>query len=467
MREAIGSLSPHVACAMDPGDLERRLRDQPALGALVRVLMAGHALPAAELEAAVGTEARAALEDAGVVEADPVRGERALRASVALAPVDDLLIASDRVDRHVAGAPDFVLGPGPSTRALASLLLQKPLDAALDLGCGCGYLACRMAAGARRVVATDINPRAVELSRFNATLNGLDGIECREGSLFEPVANEAFDLIACNPPYVIAPSTTFVYRDGGVDVCRSVAREAPEHLTDGGTLLMGCNWPVRRGGDTERELAGWLTLDGCGVWVLCGRGADAATYASSWIQQQIGDPREARAARAEWLAYLREQAIESVGSGYVILRRREHGRGWLRFGTLPALRGEAGGAVERGLAAQALLAELDDDAALLEARLVPAPGLERIVHDRLAEDGWQPHSVELRLREGLCFAARVDPMAPRLIEQLDGNRTLGEAGEALATALGWQGDTFQRSLPALARRLLELSILTPAADADE
>ena len=38
-------------------------------------------------------------------------------------------------------------------------------------------------------MATDVNQRALRLSRFNAELNGVAGrIEVREGSFFEPVA---------------------------------------------------------------------------------------------------------------------------------------------------------------------------------------------------------------------------------------------------------------------------------------
>ena len=40
----------------------------------------------------------------------------------------------------------------------------------------------------------------------------------RDGSFFEPVAGETFDLIATNPPFVISPATgeRLVYRDSGL-----------------------------------------------------------------------------------------------------------------------------------------------------------------------------------------------------------------------------------------------------------
>ena len=65
----------------------------------------------------------------------------------------------------------------------------------LDIGTGSGLLAVHAAAHADRVVAVDINPRALRFAEFNAALNAVDNVEWREGSLFEPVAGEPCNLI--------------------------------------------------------------------------------------------------------------------------------------------------------------------------------------------------------------------------------------------------------------------------------
>src|SRR5690606_16888635 len=101
--------------------------------------------------------------------------------------------------------------------------LQFPddVDSVLDLGTGCGIQAMHARRFARRVVATDISERALRYARLNAGLNGLDGIEFRLGSLYEPVAGERFDRIVTNPPFVITPRTpevpAYEYRDGGLE----------------------------------------------------------------------------------------------------------------------------------------------------------------------------------------------------------------------------------------------------------
>lgn len=72
----------------------------------------------------------------------------------------------------------------------------------LDLCTGTGIVAIKAAqAEAERVVAVDLNPEAVENAKFNAHKFRLSQIEVQEGSLFEPVGEETFDVITINPPY--------------------------------------------------------------------------------------------------------------------------------------------------------------------------------------------------------------------------------------------------------------------------
>jgi release factor glutamine methyltransferase len=89
---------------------------------------------------------------------------------------------------------------------LASLLdsrLVQPDWQVLDMGTGSGVCAVFAAKHARRVVAVDINPAAVRCAAINAHLNHLEHkIEVRLGDLFAAVADERFDLILFNPPFL-------------------------------------------------------------------------------------------------------------------------------------------------------------------------------------------------------------------------------------------------------------------------
>lgn len=84
------------------------------------------------------------------------------------------------------------------------LLRQAPPPPAsgvlLDLGCGAGAIALTMARRSpdARVVAVDVNERAVSLCARNAAANGLASIEAVTPGDVDPMLR--FDLIWSNPP---------------------------------------------------------------------------------------------------------------------------------------------------------------------------------------------------------------------------------------------------------------------------
>jgi release factor glutamine methyltransferase len=116
-------------------------------------------------------------------------------------------------ENYVFDVFETVYEPAEDSFLLAKNLTIKKGDLVLDLGSGCGLLAVLAARKARKVVATDVNPHAVQCALRNASLNGVaDKIDVRQGSLFEPVkAGESFDVILFNAPYL--PSESWEERD--------------------------------------------------------------------------------------------------------------------------------------------------------------------------------------------------------------------------------------------------------------
>ena len=95
------------------------------------------------------------------------------------------------------------------------------------------------------VTATDINPRALGLTRINAALNGISNVDTLEGSYFEPVAGKAFDLMVANLPYVISPEHRYIYHDLGRRDDRQIresVEQVPAHLNDAGYAHVMLNW---------------------------------------------------------------------------------------------------------------------------------------------------------------------------------------------------------------------------------
>ncbi len=233
-------------------------------------------------------------------------------------------------------ADDHVLGIGGATLTLLEMTVRERVDSALDVGCGCGIQALYLATHAGRVVATDLSARACAITQFNAALNETT-IDVREGSLFEPVEGEAFDLIVTNPPFVITPDSVrgaaglLEYRDGGMDrdnLIRAVLRGAPACMNDGGTLQMLANWeiPADRNPDTQWSwrVDSWLEGLPVDAWVVQRDVLDPARYVDMWIRDsggQLMERADYERAFTSWLADFRRAGTGAIGMGFVALRR--------------------------------------------------------------------------------------------------------------------------------------------------
>ena len=100
-----------------------------------------------------------------------------------------------------------VLIPRPETEVLIDLALEKirgrSAPKILDLGTGSGIVAISLAleCPSATLVADDVEKGAISVARNNAGRLGAK-IDFREGDWFAPLADEHFDLIVSNPPYV-------------------------------------------------------------------------------------------------------------------------------------------------------------------------------------------------------------------------------------------------------------------------
>ena len=151
-----------------------------------------------------------------------------------------------------------VLDPRDDTETLVdwALDLLPPGQPAhvLDLGTGSGAIALAIAHArpAARVWAVDASADALAVAQGNAERLGLP-VALRHGDWFAPVAGEAFDVVASNPPYIAAgdahlpalrhePRQALVSGADGLDDLRRIAAGAPAHLRPGGWLLLEHGW---------------------------------------------------------------------------------------------------------------------------------------------------------------------------------------------------------------------------------
>lgn len=284
------------------------LRNARGLAATaMRMLMFQDPVPLSDARSAMG-ELFDSLLRAGLLEQRP--GDTIVSPFV-LALVDDLYVLSDELSR----GGEAVMGFGETTIALCvAALPDRVLDHVLDLGCGSGTCALVLAHRAKKVIGTDINPRAIALSQINAVINGIPNVEFRLGSLFEPVKGETFDLIVSQPPFVPRPAeakgATFLYGGAhGDELALEVCHGVGNHLAANGRAVFIVEWPIY--GDLTPEQRIRRTLGDAPMDVLLlhtpGTSVDEhATYYAAGIHPGLDESFERDVLE-------RRQHLESLG----------------------------------------------------------------------------------------------------------------------------------------------------------
>ncbi len=522
--EVAGVLGPVAHAALSRNETTPGLRATTGgspVETLTRLWLLQATVPAPAAEAALpGLVDR--LCSAGILERSV--GEVAARVDVRPYRTDDttggggnLWVASD-LTPGLDGSPnavgaDHVLGISSAATSLAEMTVRAPVGRALDLGTGCGVQSLHLAAHARQVVATDVNPRALWLTRLNAGLNGVSTgsttgvstgsttgvstgsttgvstgsttgvstgsttgvstgsttgvstgsttgvstgsttgvstgsttgrMDVREGSFFEPVRGETFDLIVTNPPFVISPATgeRLVYRDSGLPgdaVVEHIVRTAPSYLTDGGLCQVLGNWMVTRDQPWEERVSGWL--EGCDAWVVQRETVDLPTYVELWLKDAGLHPSTGSGTRGDysrrydtWLSWFDEQGAEAVGLGWLHLRSTRE---------TPVLRLEnwpydvaqpLGDEVAAHFRRTTQLRELSDD------RLLATRPVSRVdvVQETLGAPGAEdPGRIVLRQQLGLRRARQVDTAEAALVGACDGDLSVAQILAALEQILG-------------------------------
>ncbi|CAN5450084.1 class I SAM-dependent methyltransferase [soil metagenome] len=356
--------------------------------------------------------------------------------------VSDLTPGLDGGPQRVGG--DHVLGISPASTSLAQLTLREPITSALDLGTGCGVQALHLAAHADRVVATDVNARALTIARFNAALNNVaEVIDVRDGSFFEPVRGESFDLIATNPPFVISPATgeRLVYRDSGLPgdrVVEDIVRAAPAHLNPGGWCQILANWVISSGRSWDERLAQWLTPDHDAL-IVQREVLDPAAYVELWLKDAGQHGAADYLHRYDtWLSWFDEQGIEAIGFGWINLHAGACAGGsrvelleWpydVEQPIAPAIR-------DWGAA--------DPHAVSLDSRLITR---EDVVHETFGPVGAEdPATIVLRQQRGLRRARPADTVEAALVGACDGELSIGQILDAVSQLLGYDAGEAERA----------------------
>jgi len=461
-RESIATLlgSTNPPSPVDLPAAMYRTRSITPLNTLLRLFLLGQSVATAAAREALSANFIDNCLRFGLLESDTDR----LHAEVVIVPVDDLLIASDAF-RKLGGddAAEFVLpASAHAADVLKRLTFRDQVDTCLDLGCGCGIHAMLAARHSKRVVASDISEAAVRYTEFNAILNNIDNITPVRSDLFDALESQQFDLIVCNPPFVIGPGRHFTYRDNPLELdefCREIVRQGSAHLAPGGHLQMLCEWVEVEGEHWNERISAWFEGTGCDGWVL----RTAATPPSQYVRQRSSDivGTADDSPFADWLEYFSRNAVQAVDSGVIVLRKRD-GEHWVQCQSITIREGfgdNAGEAIKESIAACDFLDLCKDDDSLLEACIKISPAARLTQHFERADDNWQGLSANLRLDSGLPAEAEVDMPILAFLNQLGGDTTLREAFADFADKVGAQPDALAAQLLPALRTLLARGLL--------
>lgn len=159
-----------------------------------------------------------------------------------------------------------VLIPRPDTEILVEEVIKiaKKINAKniLDMCTGSGAIAVSLAKYLDNVeiTAVDISPKTLNVAKTNAKNNEVENkITFIESNLFENIANEKYDIIVSNPPYikkdVIKTLTKEVQKepkialDGGydgLDFYRKITHQSEEYLKFNGYLCFEIGYDQKK-----------------------------------------------------------------------------------------------------------------------------------------------------------------------------------------------------------------------------
>jgi ribosomal protein L3 glutamine methyltransferase len=157
------------------------------------------------------------------------------------------------VDERVIVPRSFI---GDLLRDSLSVMIPDPdaVERVLDLctGSGCLAILAARAFSNAQVDAVDISDGAIDVARQNVRDYDLDQrISVLASDLFMGVRGQRYDVILSNPPYVTAqavadfppehraePALAHLGGADGLDLVRRILKEARQHLTDNGVLVV-------------------------------------------------------------------------------------------------------------------------------------------------------------------------------------------------------------------------------------
>ncbi|MDM7998358.1 MAG: methyltransferase [Acidobacteriota bacterium] len=394
---------------------------------LAELFLVGDAADLHSAQAMLGAANLALLESMGLLKRSAETSR--CHATVALYPVEDLYIISDRWSSYDGSRftwPEDVVYPAfiPNTRLFLRHLPQRACGRFLDLcgGTGIGALfAARR--GAEQAWSGDISDRSTRFAEFNRLLNGIGNVQAITSDLYQGFEGGRFDAISAHPPYVPTLQPKWVFFSGGRDgeeIIRRIVEGLPDHLKDRGVFMALTMGSDRAGRPFEQRIREWL-------------GERAGDFDVALLVQREIDPREfalrsnketfrSREEAAVWRQLFKDLGITSLVYGFICIQKRSGARRTftLRRQVAPSIRRSPW---EWLLQWESAACEQESGALILDSPLHASQKTDFVILHRLEQGRWNPSSYTLQTDHPFYMECRIQPWMAHLISLCDGNAT--------------------------------------------
>lgn len=229
-----------------PGATIGSLLRSPPFDALEARILLSHALQLSRVQLVTQSERI-------LTQSEIAQIEFLFRRRIAGEPVAYILGEREFFGLMLHVTPD-VLIPRPDTELLVELALDLLPESGrvLDMGTGSGAIAVAIAHASpdADVTALDVSEAALDVARRNGQRHGVN-VRFLRSDWYAALADEQFDLIVSNPPYIVSgdphlsqgdlrfePVNALTDHADGLSAIRIIAEGAPQRLSKGGWLLV-------------------------------------------------------------------------------------------------------------------------------------------------------------------------------------------------------------------------------------
>lgn len=231
-----------------PGTHLSALLQRPPVAPLEARILISHALQLSRVQLITQSERALTAEEAALL-------STLFRRRMAGEPIAYITGEREFFGLMLHTTPD-VLIPRPETELLVELALERlpPQGGLLDMGTGSGAIAIAIAVAHSRpdaaVTALDVSEAALSVAARNAERHQAR-ITFLRSDWYAALADEQFNVIVANPPYIVAmdphlsqgdlrfePIDALTDHADGLSALRNIIDGAPDHLVPDGWLLM-------------------------------------------------------------------------------------------------------------------------------------------------------------------------------------------------------------------------------------